>query len=190
MLPCVLTEQEGCSVLREKSGKNIVKITPSRRRSSEGPQTGWLVVANGDVCVDYPGNPHPPLAARTITPIDQRVLEDALRSKKEVLLLFEGDQSDRPIILGFVESLDAKPKKGEAVRNDRPVGLDGGVTTPYEAVVDGKRIVLDAQNEIELRCGSASITLRRNGRVVIQGTYVETHSRGVNRIKGGSVQIN
>lgn len=32
--------------------------------------------------------------------------------------------------------------------------------------------------------------LRRNGRVVIRGAYVETRSRGVNRIKGGSVQIN
>jgi hypothetical protein len=41
-----------------------------------------------------------------------------------------------------------------------------------------------------LQCGSASLTLRRDGRVLIRGAYVETHSRGVNRIKGGSVKIN
>ncbi|HEY6876702.1 MAG TPA: hypothetical protein VI299_01735 [Polyangiales bacterium] len=59
-----------------------------------------------------------------------------------------------------------------------------------EALVDGKRVVLDAQDEIVLRCGKASITLRRNGRIVIRGTHVETQSQGVNRIRGGSVQIN
>jgi hypothetical protein len=62
--------------------------------------------------------------------------------------------------------------------------------TIVDATVDGWRVVLDAQEEVVLRCREASITLRRNGRVVIRGTYVETRSRGVNRIKGGSVQIN
>lgn len=61
---------------------------------------------------------------------------------------------------------------------------------PIEALVDGKRVVIDAADEIVLRCGKASITLRRNGRIVIRGTYVETRAEGVNRVKGGSVQIN
>jgi hypothetical protein len=47
-----------------------------------------------------------------------------------------------------------------------------------------------AQDEIVLECGSASVTLRRNGRVIIRGTYIETKSDGTNRIKGGQVQIN
>lgn len=38
--------------------------------------------------------------------------------------------------------------------------------------------------------GAASITLRRNGEVVIKGTYVETSATGTHRIKGGSVEIN
>ena len=41
-----------------------------------------------------------------------------------------------------------------------------------------------------LRCGQASFVLRRIGRVVIRGTYVETRAKGVNRIKGGSVHLN
>jgi hypothetical protein len=59
-----------------------------------------------------------------------------------------------------------------------------------EADVDGRRVRLVAQDEIVLECGQASITLRRNGRIVIRGTYVETHSEGTNRIKGGQVRIN
>jgi hypothetical protein len=57
-------------------------------------------------------------------------------------------------------------------------------------MVDDKRIEIEGQDEVVLRCGKASITLRRNGRVVIRGTYVESRSSGTNRIKGGSVLIN
>jgi hypothetical protein len=56
--------------------------------------------------------------------------------------------------------------------------------------VDGEPVVVEATDELVLRCGAASITLRSNGRVLIQGTHVETRAEGVNRIKGGSVQIN
>lgn len=59
-----------------------------------------------------------------------------------------------------------------------------------EALVDGDQVVVEGRDEIVLRCGEASITLRRNGRVVVRGTYVETRSEGVNRIRGGAVQIN
>jgi hypothetical protein len=61
---------------------------------------------------------------------------------------------------------------------------------PLDMRVDGRRVEIEAADEIVLRCGQASIVLRRNGRIVIRGTYVETRSRGVNRIKGGSVEIN
>jgi len=63
-------------------------------------------------------------------------------------------------------------------------------TESLEAVVDGRRVVIEAADEIVIRCGKSSITLRRNGRVVIRGSYVETDSEGVNRIKGGAVKIN
>jgi hypothetical protein len=56
--------------------------------------------------------------------------------------------------------------------------------------VDGRRMSIEACDELELRCGKASITLRRNGRVVVRGTYVETYSQGTNRIKGATVEFN
>lgn len=51
-------------------------------------------------------------------------------------------------------------------------------------------LVLAADREIVLRCGKASITLTRAGKVIIRGAYVGIISSGVNRIQGGSVQIN
>jgi hypothetical protein len=59
-----------------------------------------------------------------------------------------------------------------------------------EADVDGRRVRIVAREQIVLECGEASITLHRNGRIVIKGTYVETSSEGTNRIKGGQVRIN
>jgi hypothetical protein len=59
-----------------------------------------------------------------------------------------------------------------------------------DAEVDGERLVFTAKKEIVLRCGKASITLTRAGKVLIRGIYLLSRSSGVNRIKGGSVQIN
>ena len=56
--------------------------------------------------------------------------------------------------------------------------------------IDGKRVVLEGQEEVVLKCGEASITLTRNGKVVIRGKYLLSRSSGVNRILGGSVQVN
>ena len=78
-----------------------------------------------------------------------------------------------PILLGFLQ-----PLPGTAAE------------TELEARVDGRRVELEGRDEIVLRCGEASITLRRNGRVVIRGLQVETRAAGLNRIKGGSVAIN
>ena len=62
--------------------------------------------------------------------------------------------------------------------------------TKLDLKINGKRIEIEGQDEVILRCGEASITLRRNGRVVVRGAYVETRSKGTNRIKGGVVLIN
>ena len=49
---------------------------------------------------------------------------------------------------------------------------------------------IGALDQLVLRCGKASITLTKAGKVLIQGTYLSSRSSGVNRIKGGSVQLN
>ena len=51
-------------------------------------------------------------------------------------------------------------------------------------------MLLTAGREIVLRCGEASITLTRAGKVLIRGTYILTRSSGANRIKGAAVEIN
>jgi hypothetical protein len=90
---------------------------------------------------------------------------------REVVLLI-GDADSKPLITGVVE-LD-EPAQQDEVR----------------VQIDGDRLVLSAAKEIVFKCGNAQITLTRAGKILIQGAYVSSRSSGVNRIKGGSVQIN
>jgi len=125
----------------------------------------------GVVRVAYPGAPEGGAAARVMT----RVTEADVG--RDAALLFEGGQSDKPIVMGLLfEGNAARPAVVER--------------KGARASVDGERVVLSAEREIVLECGEASITLTRAGKILIKGTYVLTRSSGTNRIQGGSVEIN
>jgi len=94
----------------------------------------------------------------------------------EVLLVFERDDPARPIVIGRLRKPSAWPAK------DAPAQV--------EVDADGRRLTLAVKEQLVLRCGQASITLTAAGKVLIEGAYVSSRSTGVNRIKGGSVQIN
>lgn len=83
-----------------------------------------------------------------------------------------------------------QPVRLAPVANDVQPALAPEDDAEQEIEVDGKRIVFTAKNEIVLRCGKSSITLTRAGKIIISGEYVVSRSAGVNRIRGGSVQIN
>ncbi len=120
-----------------------------------------------------PGHVGDPLVAMTTVPLDASSAQAEIAVGRRVVLAFDGGRVDAPIIVGLLQPVPAPPP-----------------TPRVDAQVDGQRVVVEGSDEIVLRCGLASITLRSNGRVVIRGTYVETRARGVNRIRGGSVQIN
>lgn len=93
----------------------------------------------------------------------------------EVLVVFEAGDARCPYIVGLIwEQRHNLPAQAESIK----------------AKVDGEQVVIEGKNEIVLKCGKASITLTRAGKVLIRGAYVLSRSSGVNRVKGGSVQIN
>jgi hypothetical protein len=119
-----------------------------------------------------------------MVPLEGADLRRAVASRREVVLLFEDGDPGRPILAGFLApAASATPALDAAL--EATLG-----EVPELAEVDGKRVAIEGKEEIVLRCGAASITLRKNGRVVIRGLHVETHASGTNRIKGGTVKIN
>lgn len=95
---------------------------------------------------------------------------------RQVVLMFEHGDPRRPVIMGLLQNTRAWPLAAQPAN----VELDA----------DGERLVVTAREQLVLRCGKASITLTKAGKVLIQGAYVSNRSSGVMRIKGGSVQIN
>ena len=137
--------------------------------------------------MDFEGNAAGPIAARAVVALDEVNIRDALLSRQPVVLLFENGDPRLPIVVGLV------PPDPGAVLLGALLKAPAAAPTPArptEARVDGKRVVLEGDQEVVLRCGDASITLRRDGKLVLRGAYVETTATGLNRIRGGSVKIN
>lgn len=142
----------------------------------EGVVVGALVgfAASGEPLVDFSPNPTgEPLAARSILALT------AQHINCDVALLFEQDDPRKPVVIGLMW----RPKGS-------PVGPAPPKLEPIEVSTDGERLTLTAEREIVLRCGKASITLTSAGKILLRGKYLLSRSSGVNRIKGGSVQIN
>ena len=112
------------------------------------------------------------VAARTIVSLRREMIGNQL------LIVFEGGDVQRPIILGVIQG-----PQGQAAA----VSLGQG---PMNATVDDERVEIVAEREIVLRCGDASITLTRAGKVIIKGNYILSRSTGYNKIKGAAIDIN
>jgi hypothetical protein len=142
----------------------------------------------GAPLVDWPGNPGgKPAAALSTAPYT------AADAGRTAALLFAGGDPARPLIVGLVrEPMDAVFQATEqgAAEEAEDTGVEEPEGRPFEARVDGDRVVISAEKEIVLQCGKASITLTRAGKILLRGAYLLSRSSGVNRIKGGSVQIN
>ncbi|PZP98687.1 MAG: hypothetical protein DI587_13705 [Variovorax paradoxus] len=93
-----------------------------------------------------------------------------------VVMVFEDGDATRPIVMGVL-------REGAGWPLPVPPGQ-------VQVGVDGERLLVNAHEQLVLRCGKASVTLTKAGKVVIEGSYLLSRSTGANRVKGGSVQLN
>lgn len=125
------------------------------------------------VLADLPSSPGEWVTARTTVPLTRAMCG------QQAVVMFENGDLRRPIIMGMVLTQPVQPVQTEPVSASK--------TTVQ---VDGESRVIEAEREIVLRCGEASITLTRAGKVIIQGNYILSRSRGYNKIKGAAIDIN
>jgi len=156
--------------------------------------------------IDETGNavvsvPHIPLFQHCIALTTIPVLPQHIG--RQVALMFTQGDEPKPIIIGLIysplqqvlESVIANTSDNiDEVVFAEPLGSNTEHVSSNSAensiYMDGKQLIMEGQEEIVLRCGEASITLSRNGKISIRGKYLLSRASGVNRILGGSVQVN
>lgn len=122
--------------------------------------------------VTFPGQPTPgALPARSTVDLHGPHIGRA------VTLMFERGDPTCPIITGVLR----EPAEGWPLA-DPPAQV--------QVDADGERLIVSAKEQLVLRCGKASITLTKAGKMLIEGTYISSNSKGVNIVRGGSVRLN
>ena len=182
-----MAKSKGRSTRRDSAAEDA---RPGPRPADGGTIViGWIGSGSRPdrILVDFAGSPGGPVVARSTVVLDAGALGRAARDGQGAALAFEGGDLTRPVLLGLVVAPSASPLVDRAIEETQRAG---GRSGEVEARLDGKRVVLEARDEIVLRCGDASIILRRDGKLMVKGAYVETRATGVNRIKGGAVKIN
>lgn len=147
--------------------------------------------------------PHIPLFQQCIALTTIPVLPQHIG--RQVALMFTQGVEPKPIIIGLIysplqqvlESVIANTCDSgdiDEVVFAEPLGSNterlSNNSSENSIYMDGKQLIMEGHEEIVLRCGEASITLSRNGKISIRGKYLLSRASGVNRILGGSVQVN
>lgn len=131
---------------------------------------------NGDALVNIDDFGLKNLSAQTLVELNRSHLTH------QVALGFQAGNPYRPIVLGLLH----KAENGkEAIEHEIQRSQEELVITQH-----GKRITIEAEQELELRCGEAVILLTADGHIQLRGGYITSHADATQRIRGGSVQIN
>ena len=147
----------------------IVGSEPESEQLS-GAVVGEIVgIEKNAAVVRFSGSPEArPMVARTNVPLCREHVG------RKVTLVFEKGDPARPIVVGLLQ----------------PTVVRLADKAPIEAYVDRERLVLEAHEQIELKCGKASLLLTADGRVIIKGANILSRASGANKIRGGSVHLN
>ncbi len=156
---------------QEKKTKIILKeedllesvIQNTEHKKAEGIVTGILTgFVEQTPLVDhiYSENSSP---ARTLVALSDKDIN------KEIALMFENGNPDKPIVMGLMQE---QPEKN------------------FNVYVDGEKQEITAEKEILLKCGKSSILLRADGKIVIKGKNIISRAKESNKVRGGSVAIN
>lgn len=129
-----------------------------------GVVVGRIVdVKNSGPVVDFDCNPYDrPLPAKSVPAIEPS------HRGREVALMFEEGRAYKPLIMGFMHVAADKDEPG-AEKNTQTITAD---------------------NELLIKCGRASIVLKKEGDIVINGRELVSRASANNIIRGGTIHLN
>jgi len=153
--------------------------------SSSGLLIGRIITLqeNGNPLVAFDAETkNKPIEAFTVVPLVSSSVG------KDVAISFAQNQGGMPIVMGVIrrmldEVLDDAPKESDQK------ALNAGIVKP-EVIVDGNKLELSAPEEVTIRCGEASITLNKSGKILIKGEHMLNRISGAYKVKSGSIELN
>lgn len=147
---------------------------------------------HGHPLVDYDANRHQKsVVAATTTAL---TIEHIGR---EVALLF----TDKPLVIGvihhpFADVFETLPEQSSE-RSKEPSTMPPeasmqSIQSPPSSISedDQGNLHIQAANSVTITCGESSLVLRRDGKILLRGRYLLSRATDVNRILGGSIQMN
>ncbi|VAW86255.1 hypothetical protein MNBD_GAMMA18-2360 [hydrothermal vent metagenome] len=174
-------------------------------QTQQETQTSFSTISPGEIVigtlveVDEQGHPHVDFSGNPSEQPSKAITTLVLTQThigRQVALLFANGNMKNPVIMGVIHSpLHAMLENFGQVENK----AEGDVPDEAEqesgleiddVLIDGKKIIFEAKEQIVLKCGESSITLTQSGNISIRGKYLLNRSTGVNRIMGGSVKVN
>lgn len=160
---------------------NVKKLTPFQARHDSNICVGQVIaISKSDqLIVDFYGNENGGIVAKCL---DGLITQYDCRNSLpiSVLLVFEENNALLPIVVGKIS--DSLPKL-------KHIDEVGAITQSIS--IDGSEDVLvEANKELVLRCGKSSITLKRNGKIMVKGVEIVSRSSGNNKLKGATININ
>lgn len=171
----------------EKQTSNEVSIE-SLEHAPVPPPTGELVLGT---VIGIDENGHPQVSFNIDEALFSAVEADSTvpilpgHVGRQVAIMFLKRDIAQPVIIGMVHTplFTVLEAGSDALSEDAPLAIE----------VDGEpreNVSIEGKEEVVLRCGDASITLTKEGKILLRGKYLVSRSSGVNRILGGSVQVN
>ena len=174
--------------------------------SGSGAAAGGLLIGKV-VSLTSHGNPliaydaptrQSPVEALTTVALDQESIG------KEVVISFAQNNGGMAIVMGVIRrALDdvlaqqtapipeavSTQQEEASIAQEKSLSASTMTEKP-EVIVDGNKLEITAAEEITLRCGKASITLNKNGKILIKGEHMLNRTAGSYKIKSGSIQLN
>ena len=133
----------------------------------------------GQAFVDFEGNPYlKPILARTL--LDK--INKSNCNDENVLLFFQNGDPGLPIIVGLIHNAFSPETTEKEISFPEDKSLN--------VKMDQHNVIIEANEQIILRCGKSSVTLKKDGKIIVKGTNIISRASGNQKIKGASVQIN
>lgn len=172
----------------------FTKFAPDAEASTKQSNQGGLLIGKV-IALNSHGNPmiaydeqtkSTPVEALTTVPLTNTAIG------QDVAVSFAQNQGGTPIVMGVIRRVldDVLNLEAGNVQTNTEIETSETKDPKPEILVDGNKLELSAAEEITLRCGKASITLTKAGKILIKGEHMLNRTSGSYKIKSGSIQLN